>query len=526
MEVNAYQLDDMNLGHWISNICLANSTASRETDQINFRWLLIVLCTVNVKCNVNIEVCCKFGTTLPLEQGSKVLAPLSMIATVISALSKQSATSECWCRAAATLVTRESFSDSAATPAQCQNMANFSKRQWLTLAAERKGASATEYGLVFGVFELVVFIVSPIFGKHLNQLGPKLLFNGGIFTVGSCAILFGLLDHVEGHLPFIGLSFVIRIVEALGNAAFLTASFAIIAKEFPDSVATTFASLETFFGLGLIVGPTVGGALYQVGGYTTPFAVMGSALFLSAVMTAVFELSPVVLGLMFVINGGTYALTAPAFGWLCDTRVRPKTITVLGCALVAVGFSLNFMAERAGSGGSRTYGLISGLWTSTFALGAFIGPSAAGVLFDSVGFRNSTVVVGLSVLVFLCCGQRRELYKELRPEGEVASQHETPSADPQVQPSSNGTSKQSGRRWRRRGQQEVEGRPIEQRPPGMVRHVDAGGWQLGAGWTFQCQSEHVTSRHLRSHAQRDNSLRTKVISCGDREQAASKPFFF
>lgn len=50
----------------------------------------------------------------------------------------------------------------------------------------------------------------------------------------------------------------------MGNAAFLTASFAIIAKEFPDNVATTFASLETFFGLGLIVGPTVGGALYQV----------------------------------------------------------------------------------------------------------------------------------------------------------------------------------------------------------------------------------------------------------------------
>ena len=76
---------------------------------------------------------------------------------------------------------------------------------------------------------------------------------------------------MEGHYPFIILSFVIRIVEALGNAAFLTASFAIIAKEFPDNVATTFASLETFFGLGLIVGPTVGGALYQVRGYNILF---------------------------------------------------------------------------------------------------------------------------------------------------------------------------------------------------------------------------------------------------------------
>lgn len=34
------------------------------------------------------------------------------------------------------------------------------------------------------------------------------------------------------------------------------------------------------------MGPTVGGALYQVGGYTMPFAVMGSALFLSAILTA------------------------------------------------------------------------------------------------------------------------------------------------------------------------------------------------------------------------------------------------
>jgi len=51
---------------------------------------------------------------------------------------------------------------------------------------------------------------------------------------------FRFLDKVDGHYPFIILSFVIRIVEAMGNAAFLTASFAIIAMEFPDNVATTF----------------------------------------------------------------------------------------------------------------------------------------------------------------------------------------------------------------------------------------------------------------------------------------------
>lgn len=57
--------------------------------------------------------------------------------------------------------------------------------------AERKGCTATEYGLVFGIFELVVFLVSPLYGQYLNRIGPKLMFNGGIYTTGVCAVLFG-----------------------------------------------------------------------------------------------------------------------------------------------------------------------------------------------------------------------------------------------------------------------------------------------------------------------------------------------
>ncbi|KOC69871.1 MFS-type transporter SLC18B1 [Habropoda laboriosa] len=422
-------------------------------------------------------------------------------------------------------------------------MAQFTKRQWLTLIvisladfanaicvslqapfypqeASMKGATASEYGLVFGVFELVVFIISPVYGQNLHRIGPKLLFNGGILTAGTCAIFFGLLDKVDGHYPFIILSFVIRIIEAMGNAAFLTASFAIIAKEFPDNIATTFASLETFFGLGLIVGPTVGGALYQeiqenyvanVSENTRPLKL---ALFLTAVATIFilpvhpnnnqnphsaggvtralkipgvlvamasiiatsmsigflqatlephlrsFNLSPVVLGLMFVINGGTYAITAPAWGWLCDKHSHPKVATVAGCILVVVGFclvgpapfipcptilwvsicglvvhGLGMAAQLVASftdalrtsiqygfpNNLETYGLISGLWTSTFALGAFIGPSVAGILLDNIGFRNSTMfivflhlLVGVVAAVFLSsCTRGSKPYTEI-----------------------------------------------------------------------------------------------------------------
>ncbi len=56
-----------------------------------------------------------------------------------------------------------------------------------------------------------------------------------------------------------------------------------IAKEFPNAVATMFAVLETFFGIGMIIGPTVGGALYEAGGFTLPFASMGGVLACAAV---------------------------------------------------------------------------------------------------------------------------------------------------------------------------------------------------------------------------------------------------
>lgn len=69
----------------------------------------------------------------------------------------------------------------------------------------------------------------------------------------------------------------------------------------------------------------------------------------------------------------------------------------------------------------QTYGLISGLWTSTFALGAFIGPSVSGFLYDLIGFRHAVIfiigsqfIVGLISLVYYCVSKRRRAnYKEL-----------------------------------------------------------------------------------------------------------------
>lgn len=68
----------------------------------------------------------------------------------------------------------------------------------------------------------------------------------------------------------------------------------------------------------------------------------------------------------------------------------------------------------------QTYGLVSGLWTSTFALGAFIGPSVSGMLYDSIGFRKAVIFIIVLHLVVagvlalsLVCQKTPHPYKEL-----------------------------------------------------------------------------------------------------------------
>lgn len=70
--------------------------------------------------------------------------------------------------------------------------------------------------------------------------------------------------------------------------------------------------------------------------------------------------------------------------------------------------------------GIETYGLVSGLWTSTFAFGAFFGPSVSGLLYDSIGFRKAVIfiitlhaVVGFIVLITIFFERKPQPYKEL-----------------------------------------------------------------------------------------------------------------
>ncbi|XP_044280332.1 MFS-type transporter SLC18B1 isoform X2 [Varanus komodoensis] len=146
--------------------------------------------------------------------------------------------------------------------------------------AENKGANTTIVGLIFGCFALINFLSSLIMGKYLVQIGAKFMLVAGMFVSGWVTILFGMLDRAPNGPVFIGLCFLVRAVDAIGFAAAMTASFSILAKAFPNNIATVLGILEIFTGLGLVLGPPIGGFLYQTFGYEVPFIALGCLVLL------------------------------------------------------------------------------------------------------------------------------------------------------------------------------------------------------------------------------------------------------
>jgi len=365
--------------------------------------------------------------------------------------------------------------------------------------AVSKGLEVWHFGLVFGAFEITVFLVSPLIGRYINKLGVKKTLNCGIGLVGIILILYGCLGLLHSGKLFLAFSFILRMFEACGNSAFLTGSFSAIANEFPQNVASMFALIELFFGIGEIVGPVVGGALYEIGGFTLPFAVMGSILFISAIfiffvlpesprietsenrpsmwealskpaiVIALFKvgtaaasigflqttlephlhdlkvngklLTSFQIGALFMCVGGTYGISLPVWGKACDsnmTRNSPKFVELIGAILIAIGFLIlgpfkylpfkkslgsiiaGMTIHGFGLGASvvggfsdahksaircgfpdtiDTYGLVSGLWTSVFAFGAFVGPTFGGILYDAVTFNWALLfIVGMELI--------------------------------------------------------------------------------------------------------------------------------
>src|SRR5438132_626950 len=182
--------------------------------------------------------------------------------------------------------------------------------------SRRLGASPTVIGLLFASFGVTLLTVSIPMGAVSDRTGRKLPMDGGLAALAAATLLFAFADS----LPWL---FARRLVQGAADAITWVVGFALIADLYrPEERGRVMGMVMSGTGFAFMVGPTIGGWLYEIGGIRLPFIVVAGLAGVAA------------LGFMWLTVPATHTTRERV-----PVAVVVRTPAVASCAAVVVVMS-------------------------------------------------------------------------------------------------------------------------------------------------------------------------------------------
>ncbi|GFG50817.1 MFS transporter [Mycolicibacterium agri] len=144
--------------------------------------------------------------------------------------------------------------------------------------ADNLDASPSQVSLLFTSYMAVMGVAMLITGVVSSRIGPKRTLLIGLLVIIAGAGLAGLSDSVMGIVGW-------RALWGLGNALFIATALATIVSSARGSVAQAIILYEAALGLGIAVGPLVGGVLGSIS-WRGPFFGVSGLMAVALVVTA------------------------------------------------------------------------------------------------------------------------------------------------------------------------------------------------------------------------------------------------
>jgi multidrug resistance protein len=216
--------------------------------------------------------------------------------------------------------------------------------------SRRLGASPTVVGLLFGSFGITLLTVSIPMGAVSDRVGRRMPLVGGLVALAISTLLFAF----STSLPWL---FLARLVQGAADAVTWVVGFALIADlygvEERGRVTGIVMSGTTF---AVIVGPSIGGWLYEVGGPRLPFVAV-------AVMAALSTLTFLWVDLPSERSARE----------IVPMRVVVATPAIAACAIAVLGISATLsMLEPVLALRLATFGIGPGRIGMLFGAGAVV----------------------------------------------------------------------------------------------------------------------------------------------------------
>lgn len=143
--------------------------------------------------------------------------------------------------------------------------------------SQRFGASPTIVGVLFASFGLTVMLTSVPMGAFSDRTGRKQPMVGGLIALAAASLLFAFA-------PGLSWLFAARLTQGVADAITWVVGFAVIADLYAAEERGRIMGLAMSGSTaGFLIGPTIGGWLYQTGGPRLPYLVVAAlALFVAA----------------------------------------------------------------------------------------------------------------------------------------------------------------------------------------------------------------------------------------------------
>jgi MFS transporter, DHA1 family, solute carrier family 18 (vesicular amine transporter), member 1/2 len=219
--------------------------------------------------------------------------------------------------------------------------------------ARRLGASPAQIGLMFGSFGATLLAVSVPMGAVSDRTGRRLPLVLGMLALAGSTLMFAYADS----LPTL---FAARMIQGAADGVTWVVGFALIADCYgPEDRGRVMGYVMSGTSFGIMVGPSIGGWLYEAGGIALPFQFVSALALVAAVGLALLrpptrdraaDPTPVSIltvarvpsvalcAAIVVVTSATVAMLEPVLPLFFDRRLgfRPAQVGLLfGVAAVA-----------------------------------------------------------------------------------------------------------------------------------------------------------------------------------------------
>ncbi|WP_163508390.1 MFS transporter [Fodinicola acaciae] len=223
--------------------------------------------------------------------------------------------------------------------------------------ASSAGADASAVSVLFACYAVAMLVATPFAGWLVDRIGHRLPMIAGLFALAASTVLFATLQAFPVLMAA-------RVLQGVAAAFAWTAGLALIAAVFPaEERGKPLGIALSASGVGVLLGPAVGGFLADTWGTHAPF-----------VLAAVVALLDGVARLVLVRDGDHAPAERPGRVWRHPSTALMFALTALGAGLIAfLEPILPLHAAAAFSADSNTIGLI------------FAGAVLAGAVSSSIG---------------------------------------------------------------------------------------------------------------------------------------------